>query len=191
MNITFFLAGVKDLEVLRGVDPDQDWREFQNGETIWILQTYLRLARSGYPVELATSAPAEGIVVFHANQAQALQPRWRLLRQRHSSRGAGRQTAALIADFEVVQNGASRTEAEFLVPHTGRNRAPTATFLAAKSPSAIALREYENLHPEFLSPDWREFLAARGIEWEVDSCRSWTLRPTTWESTGRTIAGWI
>ena len=63
MKITFFMAGEKDLTALRRLDPDRDWREFHRGERVWILQTYLRLARAGYPVELAASPPAEGIGV--------------------------------------------------------------------------------------------------------------------------------
>jgi hypothetical protein len=171
MNITFFLAGVKDLEALRSVDPDQDWREFQNGERIWILQTYLRLARAGYPVELATSVPAEGIVVFHANQAQALQSRWRLLRNAILVGVRADKRQPLIADFEVVQNGRFADGKRcFFVPHWPQPALVPRDVSRGNAIRRIAFKGFDqNLHPEFRSPDWREFLAAHGIEWEVDS----------------------
>src|SRR5436309_1927650 len=80
MRVTFFLDALgaqEDLDGLRRLDPDRDWRSFQRGEQVWVLQTYLRLARAGRPVELAAMPPGEGLIVFHAKQARALR------RQRH------------------------------------------------------------------------------------------------------------
>ena len=37
--MTFCLAGEDDLDALRGIDPDSDWRELARGERAWILQT--------------------------------------------------------------------------------------------------------------------------------------------------------
>ncbi|MGH9363522.1 MAG: hypothetical protein ACRD2T_16550, partial [Thermoanaerobaculia bacterium] len=80
MEVTFFLAGERDLERLARADPDRDWREFQRGERIWVLQAYLRLARAGYPVRLAAEPPAGGIVVFHAKHERDLLRAGRALR---------------------------------------------------------------------------------------------------------------
>src|SRR5215218_11143541 len=118
MKITFFLAGEKDIAALRRLDPDRDWREFHRGERGWVLQTYLRLARAGYPVELAASPPAEGIVVFHAKHARALRSQWRRLGNAVLLGARADNQGPLIADFEVVQNGLFADEKRhFLIHH--------------------------------------------------------------------------
>jgi len=171
MKITFFLAGENDLAALRRLDPDRDWREFNRGERVWVLQTYLRLARAGYPVELTASPPAEGVVVFHAKHARALRSEWRRLGNAVLLGARADNREPLIADFEVVQNGRfADAERRFLIHHWPQPA------LLPRDPSRgtairrIAFKGFEqNLHPEFRSPAWREFLAGRGIEWEDDA----------------------
>ena len=171
MKINFFLAGENDLAALGRLDPDRDWREFHRGERVWILQTYLRLARAGYPVELTASPPSEGIVVFHAKHAGALRSQRRRLGNAILVAARADNREPLIADFEVVQNGRfADAERRFLIPHWPQPA------LLPRDPSRgaairrIAFKGFEqNLHPEFRSPAWREFLAGRGIEWENDA----------------------
>jgi hypothetical protein len=171
MKITFFLAGEKDIAALRRLDPDRDWREFHRGERVWILQTCLRLARAGYPVELTASPPSEGIVVFHAKHARELRSQWRRLGNAVLLGARADNREPLIADFEVVQNGRfADAERRFFIPHWPQPA------LLPRDPSRgatirrIAFKGFEqNLHPEFQSPAWREFLAERGIEWEIDA----------------------
>ncbi|MBW8873366.1 MAG: glycosyltransferase family 1 protein [Acidobacteria bacterium] len=179
MRVTFFLDALdaeddeEDLDGLRRLDPDRDWRSFQRGEQVWVLQTYLRLARAGRPVELAAAPPGEGLIVFHAKQARALR------RQRHllgdavlvAARADNRQP--LIADFEIVQNGRfADGRRRFHVPHW-----PQPGLLPRDPARGTAIRRlvYKgfdgNLHPDFRGPEWRELLAARGIEWVVDAAR--------------------
>src|SRR6185436_3461672 len=81
MRCTFFLVD-EDLESLSRIDRDRDWRELQTGERAWILQTWLLLRRAGHPVELSATAPADGLVIFHAKQKREL------LRQRSRLRDA-------------------------------------------------------------------------------------------------------
>lgn len=171
MKIKFFLPGENDLAALRHVDPERDWREFHRGERVWILQTYLRLARAGYPAELTASPPSEGIVVFHAKHARGLRSQWRRLRNAVLVGARADNREPLIADFEVVQNGAfTDPERRFLIPHW-----PQPSLLLREPARGAAIRRIafkgfeQNLHPEFRSPAWREFLAARGIEWEMDA----------------------
>ncbi|MEA2600650.1 MAG: hypothetical protein QOF89_1642 [Acidobacteriota bacterium] len=171
MNVTFFLAEVEDLEALRCLDPDRDWRELQLGERAWILQTYLRLVRAGFPAELSTTPPAEGIIVFHAKQARALRSQWRRLQRAVLLGVRADNREPLIADFEVVQNGrfvdAGR---RFLVPHWPQPALIPRDGSRRVTIRRIAFKGFEqNLHPDFRSADWQEFLAGRGIEWEVDA----------------------
>ncbi|HEX4963905.1 MAG TPA: glycosyltransferase [Thermoanaerobaculia bacterium] len=171
MRVTFFLDGEEDLDGLRRLDPDRDWRSFQRGEQVWVLQTFLRLARAGRPVELAAVPPSEGLIVFHAKQARALR------RQRHllgdavlvAARADNRQP--LIADFEVVQNGRfADGRRRFHIPHW-----PQPGLLPRDPDRGTAIRRlvykgFEgNLHPDFRRAEWRDFLAARDIEWVVDA----------------------
>ena len=171
MKVTFFLAGAGDLEALRCLDPDRDWREFQLGERAWILQTYLRLVRAGFPAELATTPPAEGIVVFHAKQARVLRAQWRRLQNVVLLGVRADNREPLIADFEVVQNGRFvDTGRRFFVSHWPQPALIPRDGSRCATIRRIAFKGFEqNLHPDFRSAAWKEFLADRGIEWEVDA----------------------
>ena len=173
MPVTFFLAGA-DLDRLRGLDPDRDWRELQLGERAWVLQTWLRLAAAGYPAPLAAAPPAAGLVVFHAKQRRELLGGLRALQ---APRGLtlvairGDIKPVRTADFEVVQNGRSADgRRTHFVPHWPQPG------LVARDPARgdrlarLAYKGFDlNLHPYFRSPEWRGWLAARGIEWIADS----------------------
>jgi hypothetical protein len=174
MRVTFFLAGAEGhLNVLRHLDPDRDWRRFQQGEGAWILQTYLRLARERLPVELSWKPPEEGIVVFHAKEGRRL--RWRLRETRNlilvGVRGDNREP--LMADFEIVQNGRfANGRKRFFIPHwpqpglLPRDRGRGARI------ERIAYKGFDaNLHPDFRKPEWADFLAGHGIQWVTDSVR--------------------
>ncbi|MFP5285698.1 MAG: glycosyltransferase [Thermoanaerobaculia bacterium] len=174
MRVTFFLANAEGhLNVLRDLDPDRDWRRFQQGEGAWILQTYLRLACERYPVQLSWRPPEEGIVVFHAKEGRRLRHR---LRGRDNLilvgvRGDNREP--LMADFEIVQNGRyANGRKRFFIPHWPQPG------LLPRDPDRgtrierIAYKGFDaNLHPDFRKPEWAEFLAGHGIQWIKDSVR--------------------
>lgn len=171
MKVTFFLAGEKDIEALRDLDPDRDWRELQLGDRAWILQTYLRLVRAGFPAELAASPPSEGIIVFHAKHSRALRSQWRRLRRTVLLGVRADNREPLIADFEVVQNGRfADARRRFFIPHWPQPALIPRDVSRGASIRRIAFKGFEqNLHPDFRSPAWRELLADKGIEWEVDA----------------------
>ena len=164
MQVTFVLASAEPAEELATLDPDRDWREFTTGEYNWILQPYLRLRASGYPVTFAADLPEQGIAVFSSKQR-------RLLAARHARTqltlvGTRQDLGeALIADFEVVQNRHSASGARrYFIPHFPQPA------LIARDPARgdrIETLAYKglsgNLHPEFHDSAWREFLAARGF----------------------------
>jgi hypothetical protein len=163
-----------DLDSLRGLDPDRHWRSFQQGEEAWVLQTYLRLARAGDAVELTSAPRGAGIVVFHAKQKRALARHLGALSQAVlvAVRGDLRGSLA-VADFEIVQNGGTADgRRRFFLPHWPQPG------LVARDPnrgdrlSRLAYKGYlDNLHPAFRAPEWRTWLAARGIEWVCDAIR--------------------
>jgi hypothetical protein len=171
MRVTFFLDGEEDLESLRRLDPDRDWRHFQRGEQVWVVQTYLRLARAGLPVELSSVPPGEGLIFFHAKQARALRRQSHLLKDAILVAARADNRQPLIADFEILQNGTfADGRHRFHIPHW-----PQPGLLPRDAARGTAIRRlvYKgfdgNLNPEFRRPEWRHLLAERGIEWVVDA----------------------
>lgn len=172
--MTFFLAGEEDLTALARLDPEREWRQFVRGERAWVLQTYLRLQRAGYPAELAETLPRRGLVVFHAKQRRAVQRQLRRL-----SGGSGPVLVGvradnrepLLADFEVLQNGRwADGRRRFALPHwpqaglipRGPERGDTVARVGYKGFAA-------NLHAELRSPEWLAFLEQGGLEWVTDA----------------------
>jgi hypothetical protein len=176
MRCTFFLAG-EDLEALSRIDPDRDWRELQTGERAWILQTWLRLRRAGHPVELSATAPEDGLVVFHAKQAKELLRRRSRLRDAVLVGVRADNREPLIADFEILQNGffadrqsQGRTRRRFFLPHWPQSGLVPRDPAREERVERIAYKGFAaNLHPDFRTPAWTEFLAQEGIEWVVDA----------------------
>jgi hypothetical protein len=172
VEVTFFLDD-GDVGALRGLDPDRDWRELQRGERAWVLQTYLRLADAGYPVQLASRLPESGVVVFHAKQRRAL-PLRRRSRGRSglvfvAVRGDVKQAGG--ADFELVQNRRSADGlGRFFIPHWPQPGLLPRDAARGSRLERIAYKGFDrNLHPYFRGAGWRSFLASHGVEWVVDS----------------------
>lgn len=170
-EVSFFLPGESDLEALKSLDPDEDWRELQIGERAWVLQTWLRLASAGHPVRLCGEPPSGGIVVFHAKHEGVLRRYGRRLGEAVLLGIRADNREPLIADFETVQNGryADGRRSFFLPfwPQPGLLPRDPARGTAIRR---VAFKGFEqNLHPDFRTPDWRDFLTGKEIEWEVDA----------------------
>ena len=168
MRVTFLLAGETDLDTLRTLDPDRDEAALQRGERAWVLQTYLRLARAGHPVELAGVAPRDGVIVFHVKQRGFLRRldapgRAILLGIRADNRTSG------FCDFEVVQNGCFADDRRvFFIPFWPQPA------LAPRDPGRggrierICFKGFvDNLDPAFRTPQFVRALADRGVALEV------------------------
>src|SRR5262245_43118656 len=104
-DVSFFLPGERDLESLKGLDPDADWRELQIGERAWGLQTWLRLARAAHPGRLCGEPPQRGTVVYHAKHEGLLRRQGRRVREAVLLGIRADNREPLVADFETVQNG--------------------------------------------------------------------------------------
>jgi hypothetical protein len=173
MRVTFFLDAEEDLESLRRLDADRDWRQFQRGEQVWVLQTYLRLVRAGLPVELAAVPPGEGLIVFHAKQARALRRQAHLLGDAVLVAARADNRQALIADFEILQNGYfADGKRRFHMPHWPQPGLMPRDPARGTAIRRLVYKGFEgNLSPEFRRPEWRQLLAERGIEWKEDAAR--------------------
>jgi hypothetical protein len=172
VTVSFFLPDEDDLDALRELDPDEGWRRLQLGEHAWILQTYLRLAARGVPVQLVDVPPRDGLVVFHAKQkrqlAAAIGPHPGeaiLVGVRADS------SEALIADFEILQNGCfADGRRRFAVPHWPQPGLQPRDPGRGQTIRRVAYKGFEsNLHPDLRSAAWRRFLAGHGLEWSVDA----------------------
>lgn len=173
LPVTFYLAGQPDLGSIERLDPDADHDAFRPGELSWVAQTYLRLRNAGHPVALASTAPASGLVVFHAKHKHAL------ARDAAGRRGLvfvairADNSSPLLADFEVLQSGRFADNwRRFWVPFwpqpglVPRDRARGSTLERVAYMGRI-----ENLHPDFRGESWRRELAALGLEWVLREVR--------------------
>lgn len=167
MRVRFLLPGEGDLDELRALDPDRDVERFKRGECAWVLQTYLRLAAAGQPVELVDRPPADGVVVFHAKHRRWL--------RRHGGRMPavvlvgvrGDLRSPAIADFEVLQNGFHADGRRlFHVPHWPQPGLIPRDPARGDEIRRIAYHGFaRNLEAGFRERRWLDFLAERGIEW--------------------------
>lgn len=167
MRVRFLLPGEGDLDELRALDPDRDVERFRRGECAWVLQTYLRLAAAGLPVELVDRAPADGVVVFHAKHRRWLRDHGGAARSAVLVGIRGDLGAPLVADFEVLQNGrfADRRR-RFHVPHWPQPGLLPRDPARGDAVRRIAYKGFaRNLAEGFRGRRWLDFLAARGIAW--------------------------
>jgi len=185
-RIYFFVPEAEDVEFLRGLDPDRDWQLMKRGSQRWIVQTYARLRAAGLDCELGSRAPRTGTLVFHNGHKSQL--------RRQLAYGTdvtlvgirGDRREALIADFEVLQNGLYADDRKrFFVPYWPQPG------LVARDPSRgeriarAAFKGFDNnLHPSLRGGEWADFLRSQGIEWVTDS-----MSHATSESIGVQV-GW-
>lgn len=170
-SIFFFLPEADDVELLRRLDPARDWQLMKRGSQRWIVQTYVHLRAAGLDCELGSIAPRTGTIVFHNGHKGEL--------RRQLAYGAdvtlvgirGDRREALIADFEVLQNGLHADDrSRFFVPYWPQPG------LIARDPSRgdrisrAAFKGFDNnLHPSLRGGEWASFLRSHGIEWAIDS----------------------
>jgi hypothetical protein len=154
MDVYFFLPGELSLDPLRRLDPDLDWRHFVRGEHAWILQTYLRLHALGRPVELVSTPPDHGLIVYHAKHARLLLRHRRRLGRAVLIGVRGDLHEPASADFQILQNGLEADgTSRFYVPHW---RQPG---LVPRDPArGTEIRRIEAVERE-------------GLEWVVDATR--------------------
>jgi hypothetical protein len=170
-SISFFVPAAEDAEFLRGLDPDRDWQLMKRGSQRWIVQTYARLRAAGLECELGSSVPRTGIIVFHNGHKNEL--------RRQLAFGAdvtlvgirGDRREALIADFEVLQNGLYADDrTRFFVPYWPQPGLIPRDASRGDRITRAAFKGFDNnLHPSLRGGEWADFLRSHGIEWAIDS----------------------
>lgn len=169
-RVSFFVPEAGDLGILRGLDPDADWQLMKRGQR-WTVQTCARLGRAGLDCELVSTVPRSGIVVFHNGHKREL--------RRQLAYGAdvilvgirGDRREALIADFEILQNGLFADDhRRFFVPYWPQPGLVPRDPARGERIARAAFKGFDNnLHPALRGDEWAGFLRARGIEWVTDS----------------------
>lgn len=74
-DVVFVIPGKTDAELnqMRALDVDRDWRFFEDGIAAWIVQTYLLLREQGQSVELGAAFSRNAINIAHVAQLARLQ----------------------------------------------------------------------------------------------------------------------
>jgi len=168
--ITFFTAVEKDLRRVARLDPDRDWEEFAGGaERVWILQTYLRLKAAGYPVQISSDIPADGIVILH-RQSELEYFCQRFLRFPTTVTTNADTGIHRWADAEIVQDPTKESPGKaYYIPFW-----PQPGLIPRDRSRGSAIRKVGfkgspgRLDPAFTSDDWRQFLRSRMIQWDYD-----------------------
>lgn len=170
--VHFFIvpAGIP-LERAVSLDPDLDWLDLRRGKEVWIVQTWSRLRKAGFPVTMSSEVPAGGMVVFHKEEQHLL-----LKRMPAGAtpvlvgvRGDFRSTDA--ADFEVLQSGHFADGRRcFFIPHWPQpGLVPRETARGARV-ERIAFKGYAgNLAAELRGSGFREFLTRNDLTFVEDT----------------------
>lgn len=183
MTVTFYYPDRDQLPQLRKLSPEKDYRYFDIGERIWIVQTYLRLKNAGYPVKLKAHVPPEGIVVFHRDSLGDVQKqdRWNAKTILVCVRADRPPTYSSM--IEIVQNRHSiQSSTDLYVPHwpqpglepRAKERGDKVQVLAYKG---YASQMYEPLQ----NTKWINFVEQYNLIWRFDSIE-WTGRTVSRKS---------
>lgn len=173
LPVTFFLAGEPDIGVLSRLDPDADHDSFRPGELSWTAQTFLRLRNAGYPVSLADTAPASGLVIFHAKHKHVLARAAKGRRDLIFVAIRADNSSPLLADFEVLQSGRfADNRTRFWIPFWPQpGLVPRDPQRGTTVERVVYMGRIENLHPDFRGENWRSALASMGLEWVLREVR--------------------
>lgn len=172
--IHFFLAGSDaDIAGWRDFVPDREPQRLVLGEHYWVVLSYCRLRDAGVPVQLVNRVPAHGVVIFYAGDKR---PVWKALK-------AGSQALAValrsdrnpvgFADLEIVQNqsSADRHRCHHL-PHWPQPGLVPRDPARGDRPRVILFPGTpQNLHDDFRSARWQDYLQANGLEFRCHEGR--------------------
>ena len=170
MRVTFFVPDVSDIEKLPAMDPDCVWRTVRSGGG-WILQTYLRLRNNGYPVEVSSTVPSDGLVVFHPVHEDILKCGLAGRKNVILVRTRGDERRSIIANFEILQNGCwSDEKTLFFIPYWPQPAIIPRRRQRSSRVETISFKGYDvNVHPYYHSKDWQNWMKQNAMTWNHDS----------------------
>lgn len=148
---------------------EENWSGFGWGLYAWTIQTYLRLQAIGFPCQLVSSLPSEGIVLFHRDalraQDQPLKPKPKLLLICLKAE----KKPYPYAQIHVVQNPTevSTLKNSYYLPHWPQpGLIPRHPRRGDHFETIAYFGHINNLAPELQAPSWSQQLAALGLRWQ-------------------------
>lgn len=170
--IAFYLPEQREVARLKSADMDHDWQVFSTGVQVWIGQTYLRLAAAGYPVELRSTPPDNGIVVVHADHASRLFADRSLLSSLTVVVVRADRPPQLYADVEIVQNMQSATGHARYVQHWPQpGLIPRDAMRGHRLQHVTFKGSAGEMADSFKAAEWTEALAQHGMTWCADAAQ--------------------
>ena len=170
--VYFYLPDYERFDQIDELDPFEAWQEMPRGEGFWILQTYCLLRHFGVAVQKCRELPKRGIVVFHRHNRRQLfsQPIGKF-KELILVGCRGDLHDLLVSDFELLQNSYfADGKRRFHMPHWPMPGIIPRDVQRKTEIKRIAFLGFAaQLHPDFQSKEWREFLEHRGIEWVQNS----------------------
>lgn len=173
--IHFYLPSEIQIKQIRQADPDKDWALFNNGVRVWIGQTFLRLQKAGYPVELSSRVPKKGILFTHADYIPHVMSKKPLFSPLVIVAARADRPHQPYADFEVVQNRhSSNGKNVFHIDHWPQ---PGLIARSAERGTTVSNIVYKGMAGEmaddFNAAPWLDFVAQHDMRWQCDA--------TTWK----------
>lgn len=168
LNITFYLPNCDDIEKLDTLDPYLSWKEMPRGEGFWILQTYCLLKHFGFKVTISKTLPDNGVLVYHRRNKRALfNEDTKKINKLILVGCRGDLHDTIVPDFELLQNAYfADYERRFPMPHWPMPHIVPRDPTRGDSIKRIAFKGFSpQLHPDFRSQEWQDFLSSHGIEW--------------------------
>lgn len=159
-------------------DVESNWPGFGLGIHAWTLQTYLRLKADGFPCQLVTEMPSEGIVLAHRNTLHQYKYRFRP--------GKNLLLICIKADgdpypyaqLHVVQNLQEMLTVpnSYYIPHwTQPGLIPRDRHRGDRFENIGFFGHQNNLAPELLDPTWERQLKELGLNWRpAINCNHWS-----------------
>jgi hypothetical protein len=150
------------------VSADENWLGFGLGIYAWTLQTYLRLQANGFPCQLVSNFPTEGIVLVHRNALRAhrkpLKPGQKILLICLKAE----ERPYPYAQLHVVQNPVevATIKDSYYLPHwTQPGLIPRHHERGNCFENIAFFGHATNLTPELQTPSWEKQLAEIGLRW--------------------------
>lgn len=173
MTVTFYLPGLAEPDMYDDVDLAQEWPRLKSGRALWIIHTYIRLRNAGHDVRIVGRAPDQGVVVVFARDMGSYL----------ASRGNKSRTLIVCAQADAIL--AEVSVADVILQHNGLRADDKRVFFVPNWPQAgLVPREpsrgdslrtisykgnLEQLHDDFLSMRWKQFLTKRNLSFVLDA----------------------
>jgi hypothetical protein len=166
----YFLYGKEDYDK---VNIDEDYGYFNEGVRVWIVQTYLILKKAGSSVEITSSIPRQGVLIFHRSQLNKVMVHHGFNKSPFLICVRADKAPATGVDASIVQNKHSaKSASEFFIPHWPQPGLNPRDSERGTKVEVIAYKGHkDNLNNYFDSYDWKNFIEKKSLTWSDGSIK--------------------